>query len=301
MSAFNKLVANTLPYFPKKLVGHLSRHYISGESLDDAVRVGRELIAEGCCLTLDVLGEHVQHPDETRAYAALYRRVVERIAADGLDANVSVKPTQMGLALDPALCRENYRSILEVVERHGNFVRIDMEDTPWTDATFALHDDLRAQFPGRVGVVIQSYLRRTMTDIQTRLIPNQTHLRLCKGIYKEPVELAYHGYQEIRDNYLACLEALLAAGNYVGIATHDKHLVDGALRIIQKLGLGKDRYEFQMLLGVLPGLRREIVAQGHKLRVYVPFGEAWFAYSTRRLKENPDLVRHFMVDFFRKH
>jgi len=301
MSAFNKLVAHTLPYFPKKLVGHLSRHYISGESLDDAVRVGRELIAEGCCLTLDVLGEHVRHPDETRAYAALYRRVVERIAAEGLDANVSVKPTQMGLALDPALCRENYRSILEVVERHGNFLRIDMEDTPWTDATFALHDDLRAQFPGRVGVVIQSYLRRTMTDVQTRLIPNQTHLRLCKGIYKEPEELAFHGYQEIRDNYLACLEALLAAGNYVGIATHDKYLVDGALRIIQKLGLGKDRYEFQMLLGVLPGLRREIVAQGHKLRVYVPFGEAWFAYSTRRLKENPDLVRHFMVDFFRKH
>jgi len=301
MSAFNKLVANTLPYFPKKLVGHLSRHYISGESLDDAVRVSRELMAEGCCLTLDVLGEHVQHPDETRAYAALYRQVVERMASEGLDGYVSVKPTQMGLALDPALCRENYRSILEVVERHGSFLCIDMEDTPFTDGTFDLHDELRGQFPGRLGVVVQAYLRRTLPDIRQRLIPGQATLRLCKGIYKEPVELAYHGYQEIRDNYLACLEELLKAGNYVGIATHDKYLVDGALRIIQKLGLGKDRYEFQMLLGVLPGLRREIVAQGHKLRVYVPFGEAWFAYSTRRLKENPDLVRHFMVDFFRKH
>ncbi|MFA7331268.1 MAG: proline dehydrogenase family protein [Candidatus Delongbacteria bacterium] len=301
MSAFNNLVANTLPYFPKKLVGHLSRHYISGEQLDDAVRVGRELMAEGCCLTLDVLGEHVQRPEETHAYAKLYLQVVERIARDGLDANVSVKPTQMGLALDPALCRANYRAILEQVDRQGSFLRIDMEDTPFTDATLDLHDELRAQFPGRVGVVIQAYLRRTLPDIEQRLIPAGTHLRLCKGIYKEPVELAYHGYQEIRDNYLRCLEALLEAGNYVGIATHDRFLVEGALKIIKRLKLTPDRYEFQMLLGVLPGLRREIVGQGHKLRVYVPFGEAWFAYSTRRLKENPDLVMHFVKDFFRKH
>jgi proline dehydrogenase len=180
-------------------------------------------------------------------------------------------------------------------------VRIDMEDTPWTTATLDLHDELKAQFPGRVGVVIQAYLRRTLPDIQQRLIPDGTHLRLCKGIYKEPAELAYHGYQEIRDNYLACLEALLRAGNYVGIATHDKYLVEGAFAIIKKLNLSPDRYEFQMLLGVLPGLRREIIAKGHKLRVYVPFGEAWFAYSTRRLKENPDLVMHFIRDFFRKH
>jgi len=301
MTAFNRLVAYTLPYFPKRLVGHLSRHYISGERLDDAVRVGRELTAEGCCLTLDVLGEHVERPEETRAYAALYRQVVERIAAEGLDAYVSVKPTQMGMALDAALCRENFRSILEVVERHGNFMCIDMEDTPWTDGTFALHDALREQFPGRVSVVIQSYLRRTLTDVRERLIPAGTHLRLCKGIYKEPLELAYHGHQEIRDNYLRCLEELLVAGNYVGIATHDRYLVDGALAIIRRLRLPGDRYEFQMLLGVLPALRREIVAQGHRLRVYVPFGSAWFAYSTRRLKENPDLVTHFVKDFFRRH
>jgi len=301
MSAFNRLIANTLPYFPKALVGHLSRHYISGERLDDAVRVGRELMAEGCCLTLDVLGEHVQRAEETTAYADLYVRVLERIRAEGLDANVSVKPTQMGLALDADLCRRNYQRIVGKAAELGNFVRIDMEDTPWTTATLDLHDEMRAAHPGHVGVVIQAYLRRTLPDIEGRLIPGGTNLRLCKGIYKEPVDLAFHGYQEIRDNYLSSLEALLKAGNYVGIATHDRQLVEGAMGIIQRLGIGRERYEFQMLLGVLPGLRREIVAKGHKLRVYVPFGEAWFAYSTRRLKENPDLVMHFIRDFFRKH
>jgi proline dehydrogenase len=301
MSAFNQLVANTLPYFPKRLVGHLSRHYISGEQLDDAVRVGRELMAEGCCLTLDVLGEHILRPEEATAYADLYLQVLDRIAAEGLDANVSVKPTQMGMALDLELCRANCRRILARASQHGNFVRIDMEDTPWTTATLDLHDELQRDFPGHVGAVIQAYLRRTMDDIQGRLIPARTHLRLCKGIYKEPAHLALHGHQEIRDNYLRCLKALLEAGNYVGIATHDQFLVDGAMRIIADLGLPRDRYEFQMLLGVLPALRRRIVAQGHKLRVYVPFGEAWFAYSTRRLKENPDLVMHFIRDFFRRH
>jgi proline dehydrogenase len=301
MSAFNRLVANTLPYFPKRLVGHLSRHYISGERLDDAVRVGRDLMAEGCCLTLDVLGEHIQRPEEANAYADLYLEVLDRIRAEGLDANVSVKPTQMGMALDLELCRANYRRILERAAGLGIFVRIDMEDTPWTTATLDLHDELKRDHPGHVGVVIQAYLRRTLPDIERRLAPSGAHLRLCKGIYKEPVELAFHGYQEIRDNYLRSLEALLTAGNYVGIATHDRYLVDGALAIIRRLGLPRERYEFQMLLGVLPGLRREIVAQGHRLRVYVPFGEAWFAYSTRRLKENPDLVMHFIKDFFRKH
>ncbi len=301
MNAFNQLIANTLPYFPKALVGHLSRHYISGEGLDDAVRVGRDLMAEGCCLTLDVLGEHVQRPEETTAYADLYLQVLDRIRAEGLDANVSVKPTQMGLALDPELCRANYRRIAGKAAELGNFVRIDMEDTPWTTATLDLHDELKAAHPGHVGVVIQAYLRRTLPDIRERLAPGAANLRLCKGIYKEPVELAFHGYQEIRDNYLSCLEELLRNGVYVGIATHDRFLVEGAMALIQRLGIARERYEFQMLLGVLPGLRREIVAKGHKLRVYVPFGAAWFAYSTRRLKENPDLVMHFMRDFFRKH
>lgn len=301
MSAFNQLVANLLPYFPKRLVGHLSRHYISGEQLDDAVRTGRDLMAEGCCLTLDVLGEHIRRPEEATAYADLYLAVLDRIAVEGLDANVSVKPTQMGLALDRDLCRANYRRIVGRAAAQGNFVRIDMEDSPWTNATLDLHDEMREAYPGRVGVVVQAYLRRTGRDIETRLAPVAANLRLCKGIYREPTALAYHGHQEIRDSYLRCLEALLRAGNYVGIATHDRFLVEGALEMIRRLGLSRDRYEFQMLLGVLPGLRREIVAQGHKLRVYVPFGEAWFAYSTRRLKENPDLVMHFIKDFFRRH
>lgn len=301
MELLNKLVANTLPYFPKGLVGHLSRHYIAGPDLDDAMRVSRELMAEGCRLTIDVLGEHIQRPEEATAYAELYLQLLDRIHADSLDANVSVKPTQMGMALNMDLCRRNYRMIVEKAAAQNNFVRIDMEDTPWTNKTFELHDELARNFPGHVGVVIQSYLRRTLRDIEERLIPNKAHLRLCKGIYREPLELAYHGRQEIRDNFLVCLKALLKAGNFVGIATHDEYLVEGAFKIIRDLDLPPDRYEFQMLLGVLPGLRNEILRQQHNLRVYVPFGESWFAYSTRRLKENPGLVNHFMMGLFRKH
>lgn len=301
MNMFHSLVVHTLPMMPKGFVGYMSRHYIAGPTLDDAVRAAREVIAEGCCVTMDVLGEHVTRAEETRAYARQYLEVLERIRREGLDSNVSVKPSQMGLALDPALCRENYHTIVGKAAELGNFVRIDMEDTPYTDATLDLHDEMKARYPGHVGVVIQSYLRRTLPDVKQRLIPQGANLRLCKGIYVEPESLAFKGRQEIRDSYLACLRELLAAGNYVGIATHDDYLVDGALAIIRELNLPREAYEFQMLLGVLPDLRRRIVSQGHKLRVYVPFGEAWFAYSTRRLKENPALVNTFIVDMFRKH
>jgi proline dehydrogenase len=301
MDAFNRLVATCMPWFPKPIVGYLSRHYIAGASLDDAVRVSKALISEGCSITLDVLGEHIEKPEEATAYADLYLKILDRIAADKLDANVSVKPTQMGLALDATLCEKNYESIVSKAAEYQNFVRIDMEDTPWTDATFDLHDRMRAAHEGHVGVVIQSYLRRTLSDIQDRLIPKKTHLRLCKGIYKEPLTLAFHSYDEIRAAYLKDLRALLEAGNFVGIATHDDFLVEGAFKIIRDLNLEPDRYEFQMLLGVLPNLRRRILQAGHKLRVYVPFGESWFAYSSRRLKENPDLVSHFIKGLFRKH
>jgi proline dehydrogenase len=301
MRAISTLVAHTLPFVPKALVGHLSRHYIAGPSMDDAVRTARELMAEGCMLTMDVLGEHVTQADEARGYAATYLELLDRIQREGLDANVSVKPTQMGLAIDPGLCREHYRAIVGKAATLGNFVRIDMEDTPWTQATLDLYDELAATWPPHVGVVIQAYLRRTFADCEQRLIPGRANLRLCKGIYREPEELAFHGFQEIRDNFLRCLRTLLSAGNYVGIATHDELLVDGAFRIVRELDLPPERYEFQMLLGVLPGLRREILRQGHRLRVYVPFGEAWFAYSTRRLKENPDLVKHFIKGLFRAH
>jgi len=301
MDAFNRLVAHTLPWFPEALVGYLSRHYIAGPKIDDAVRVSKKLMEEGCCLTLDVLGEHIQTADEAKGYSKLYLKILDRIHAEKLDANVSVKPTQMGMALDADLCEKNYEAIVDKAASLGNFVRIDMEDTPWTDATFDLHDRMRSAHPGHVGVVIQAYLKRTLPDIKSRLIPANTHLRLCKGIYKEPAELAFHDYEDIRTAYLEGLRTLLAGGNYVGIATHDEKLVDGAFEIIDDLGLSKDRYEFQMLLGVLPDLRRKILNKGHKLRVYVPFGEAWFAYSARRLKENPDLVTHFMRGLFRRH
>ena len=298
---FNRTVASLMPLMPKSLVGHFSRHYIAGDSLDDAVRVTRELMEEGCCVTIDVLGEGVEYAATASSYAQLYLEVLDRIAREKLDANVSVKPTQMGLSVSSEICRRNYALILERARQHGNFTRIDMEDSPWYLPTLDLHDQLRKDFDPHVGVVIQSYTRRLESDARTRFVPGHYHLRLCKGIYKEGPEFAFQGFQEVRDNYLKVLRILLEGGCYVGIATHDEYLVKGAYRIIEELALRRDQYEFQMLLGVLPDLRRSIIARGHRLRVYVPFGEAWFQYSTRRLKENPDLVQDYIKGMFRKH
>ncbi len=298
---FHTLIANTVPLMPKRLVGHLSRHYIAGPVLDDAIRTAHELESEGCRFTMDVLGESISRESEARAYGRQYLQVLDRIHAEGLDCNVSIKPTQMGLGLDPALCREIYGEIVSHAASLGNFVRVDMEDTPYTDLTLELQAGLERQHPGHTGVVIQAYLRRTDRDLGERILPAKTNVRLCKGIYREPLQLAYHDRQEVRDNFLHLLRRLLENGNYVGIATHDKVLVEGARQLIEELGLPPTACEFQMLLGVLPDLRREILAAGHKLRVYIPFGEAWFAYSTRRLKENPSLVSHFMLGLFRKH
>ncbi len=298
---FNHLVAAVMPYMPQGLVGHFSRHYIAGDSLDDAVRVTRELMNEGCCVTIDVLGEGVEDTATAAGYAKLYLEVLDRIKAEKLDANISVKPTQMGLAVDARACQRNYTMILERVQQYGNFARIDMEDSPWYLSTLDLHDKLRDAFPTQVGVVVQAYTRRLESDARSRFVPGKYHLRLCKGIYRESPEFAYQGYQEVRDNYLKVLRILLEGGCFVGIATHDEYLVNGAYRIIEELELCRDKYEFQMLLGVLPDLRRSIVARGHRLRVYVPFGEAWFQYSTRRLKENPDLVQDYIKGLFRKH
>jgi proline dehydrogenase len=301
MELLNKLIATTLPWFPKSIVGYLSRHYIAGASVDDAVQVARGLTDEGCCVTMDVLGENIKNTSEANEFARQYLELLDRIEMEKLNANVSVKPTQMGMALDMEVCRNNYRQIIEKAAGYGNFVRIDMEDTPYTDKTLNLHQEMAELFPGSTGVVIQSYLRRTANDCKERLIPASAHLRLCKGIYREPVELAFQSREDIRNSFLDNLKDLLSAGNYVGIATHDEYLVDGALKIISNLDLSKDKYEFQMLLGVMPGLRNRILNDGHKLRVYVPFGEAWFAYSTRRLEENPSLVNHFIKGLFRKH
>lgn len=296
MNLFNRIIADTLPLVPKPIVGYFSARYIAGSTLEDALRVVRQLNDMGACATIDVLGEDITHREEATAYAEQYLQVLDAINAEKLDANVSLKPTQMGLKLDRDFCLDNIRRVAEKAAQNDNFVRIDIEDISCADDTFWLYQQLKEDLP--VGTAVQAYLRRTDADLDA-LIPMRANLRICKGIYVEPRSAAYKEREIIRRNYLHLLERILEGGCYVGIATHDEYLVWGALRLIRLLSLPKDRYEFQMLLGVDEELRRIIIEDGHRLRVYIPFGAQWYAYSMRRLKENPQIAGYVLQNIFK--
>jgi len=298
MSLFDTLIRTTIPLTPRPMVRFFARRYVAGSTLSEAIDTVRKLEAEGCRATIDVLGESVDSRDLATRAVEEYLRVLEAIPREGLDANVSLKPTQMGLVIDEGFCRENIARIIERAQENGVFVRIDMEDAPTTDATLRVYHDLIAAHPGSTGVVLQSRLRRTLADA-AELVTSRTNVRLCKGIYLEPRGIAYEERDIIRDNFMHVLRVLLEGGSYVGIATHDEWLVCESLALIQRLGLATDRYEFQMLLGVDPQLRRIIVGSGHKLRVYVPFGSHWYPYSIRRLRENPQIARAGLEAFLR--
>jgi proline dehydrogenase len=292
MSWFNKLIAYSLPYVPKPIVGFFSKHYIAGDKLEDAVRLVKELNANRMMATIDVLGEEVKSPEQSLQAIQTYKEVLRAIATEKLDANISLKPTHMGLKIDKEFCFNNILDMVKEAKQLTNFVRIDMEDATTTDDTIKMYLRLKREYPN-VGTVLQAYLRRTVSDINY-LIPYQVNLRLCKGIYNEKREIAYKDKSIINENFKYSLEKLLSSGCYVGIATHDEKLVGYALRLIDRLSLKSDQYEFQMLLGVDHELRRIIVESGHRMRVYVPFGTDWFGYSTRRLKENPAIAGHVM-------
>jgi proline dehydrogenase len=247
--------------------------------------------------TMDLLGEDVKNAGETELVKIGILSILRSIQEDGLNSNVSIKPTQLGLKIDKELGYRNLKTIIEEANRIGNFVRIDMEDATTTDDTLAMYRRIRGDGFKNTGVVIQAYMRRSETDVRT-LVKERANIRLCKGIYNESPSIAYKERREIRNNYLTLLKIILEAGSYVGIATHDEYLIDGAYEMIQKYGLGKEQYEFQMLLGVREKRRDAIVQDGHRLRVYVPFGEQWYAYSTRRLKENPRMVWYITKAIF---
>jgi len=291
----DRAIVRMLPAVPKPLVHRLASRYIAGPTLDDACHVVATLNAQGKLATIDVLGEEITRAGEARAIAQAYRDVFETIERQRLDSGVSVKPTALGLNLDYGLCRENLESVVEAAARRDNFVRIDMEDSSTTDETLRLYRELRGAGHDNVGVVLQARLRRTLDDIRG-LADLQPSVRICKGIYIEPPERAYQSYEEVRSNFLRALEALLDAGCYVGIATHDEWLVAEARRVAARRGLGHDEYEFQMLFGVAEPLRDELVREGHRLRIYVPFGEHWYAYSIRRLQENPSIAGYIAAD-----
>ncbi len=272
--------------------------------MTDAMRISKELNSGGIRVTLDVLGEFIHSLDEARENRQEYLDLIELTQKNGINGNYSLKPTSFGLLIDREACFSLMREIVAKAAEYHNFCRIDMEDSSCTDMEIELFRKLHAEFPKNVGLVLQAYLKRTRDDLEKMLDMNTpgipTNYRLCKGIYIEPAAIAYKKYDEINQHYLENLEFMFRNKIYVGIATHDKPLIEGAYELIKKYDVPKTMYEFQMLYGVTPGLRQSIVDAGHGMRVYVPFGKKWFGYSTRRLKENPKMAEHIIKAIFRK-
>ena len=295
MALLDRAIARVLPAVPKPVVRRLSDRYIAGPELDDAVETVRALNEAGKKATLDVLGEEVQAVEEAAAIRTEYERAMDVIEAEGLDANVSVKLTGLGLKVDPRLCAESLRALTLKSEERGRFVRIDMEDSSTTTATLELYRELRAEGHDNLGIVLQAMLRRTLDDV-LELADLRPNVRVCKGIYVEPAEIAYQGDEAIRFNFVETISALWARGAKVAVATHDEVLVEKALALIREGGLGPERYEFQLLLGVRENLADELVRGGHTVRVYVPYGQKWYEYSLRRLQENPKIAGYVARD-----
>ena len=295
MALLDRAIVRLLPAVPRPVVRRISDRYIAGSELGDATRVVRALNAQGKLATIDVLGEEITNEEETRVIARAYQDVLAEIDRASLDSNISVKLTGLGLELDYDLCRTNLERVVSEAAERGNFVRIDMEDATTTDATLRLYRDLREGGFDNLGIVLQASLRRTVADVHA-VADLKPSVRICKGIYVESPEIQFREYEAVRANFVHALEELLAAGCYTAIATHDEWLVAQAKRLVREHGLSRDEYEFQMLLGVRPELGDALVDEGHRLRIYVPFGAYWYEYSLRRLQENPSIAGYITAD-----
>lgn len=283
----SRLVASALPFIPKSIVHRVARRYVAGESLEEALATIARLNQEGSPATLSLLGEEVVETQEVEATVQEYLRMLDAIRERDLPSGISVKPTHLGLRIDTRLCFESLRRLLAAAATSQTFVRLDMEDRTTTDATLEIHKALRGEYDN-VGVALQACLRRTLDDLDR--LPQEANIRLCKGIYLEPVDVSYHDAHEIRENFVRAMEVLMQRPGYVGIATHDEVLIGRTRDLVRRLGLTAERYELQMLLGVRGRLRRSLVAQGYGVRVYVPYGPDWYRYSLRRLRESPHIL-----------
>ncbi len=301
---FNRFIASILPYFPKKFIWIFSKPYVSGESVHDAMRVSKDFNSQGIKVTQDVLGEFIKTLEEAEANKNEYLGLIDLAEKEKIDGNYSIKPTSFGLLIDKDVCYQHIREVVQKAAEYNNFIRVDMEDSPCTDLEIELFRKLKKEFPENVGLVFQAYLKRTLNDIKGLMDLNSEeaplNYRLCKGIYVEPAEIAFKKYEEVNENFLIDLEYIFQNKLYVGIATHDKQLIEGAYELIKKYNVPKNMYEFQMLYGVTPRLRQNIVDDGQMMRIYVPFGKDWFGYSTRRLKENPKMASHIIKAIFYK-
>ena len=295
VAILDKAIVRLLPAVPRPVVRRISNRYIAGSELSDATHVVRTVNAHGKLATIDVLGEEITNEEETRVIMRAYEDVLAEIDRAGLESNISVKLSGLGLELDYELCRANLTRVIEEAARRGNFVRIDMEDASTTDDTLSLYRGLRESGHDNVGVVLQASLRRTVADVEA-LADLEPSVRVCKGIYVESPEIQFREFKEVRANFVRAVEALLDARCRVAIATHDEWLIDEGKRLVRERSLTRDQYEFQMLLGVRPDLGDALVAEGHKLRIYVPFGAYWYEYSLRRLQENPSIAGYIASD-----
>ena len=291
-----------LPYFPKSFVWLFSKKYIAGKTIEDAMRISKKINDEGMKVTIDILGEFITNLDQAEANKNEYIELIDVAESNKIDGNYSIKPTMFGLLIDKDVCYKNIREIVAKAVEYNNFVRVDMEDSQCTDLEIELYRKLKKEFPKNCGLVVQSYMKRTLNDLKNLMDlhseDNPLNYRLCKGIYIEPPEIAFKKYEVVNEHFLKDLEFMFQNGVYPGIATHDKPLIEGAYKLIEKYNVPKDKYEFQMLYGVTPERRKSIVNNGHTMRIYVPYGEQWFGYSTRRLKENPKMANHIIKAMF---
>jgi len=276
----------------------VARRYVAGTERAEALAVVRELNGEGIVGTIDLLGEHAATEAEADEASREYEAILEELEHGGLRSGISVKLTHLGLKLDRARCERRLRRLVEIAASRGGFVRIDMEDSSCTDDTLDLYRRLRTETDA-VGVVLQAYLRRSLADARALVEGPTPSVRICKGIYREPREIAFHDAEAIRTNFLRILDALVAGGATVGIATHDERLAYECKRILEAREVPPERFEFQMLLGVDEELRRILLAEGHRMRVYIPYGKEWHAYSLRRLRENPRIARYVLRAWMR--
>jgi proline dehydrogenase len=299
VALLDRAIVRVLPAVPRPVVRRLSERYIAGATLPEACRVVADLNAGGKMATIDVLGEEITRREEASALLAEYEDVFETIEREKLDSNISVKLTGLGLKLDHAFCRDNIAELVGEAAKQGNFVRIDMEDSSTTTETLEMYRELRDKGLDNVGVVLQAYMRRTLADIAA-LADLRPNVRVCKGIYVEPADVAFQDFETVRMSFVEAVEALLDTGAYVAVATHDEWVIAEALTLIEERGLQPEEYEFQMLLGVRPELGDELVREGHRLRIYVPFGRQWYEYSIRRLQENPKIAGYVALDTLKR-
>ena len=299
MKLINYLIIQIIPFLPKIFVRLVASPYIAGITDDEMLTNVKKLNDKGYDVAIDILGEHVATKEEAAEITKRYANLYDRIALQDLDANLSIKLTHIGQDLGYDLVKDNLMILIDAAKKHNNFLRLDMENSPYTSETINLYKKAFENY-SNVGIVLQAYMHRSMDDIDT-LANEMFNVRICKGIYVENENIAYRGYQKIRDNYIALVQRALIKGSYVGIASHDEYLIDKLYIWIKENKISTSQYEFQILHGVpMEKKLQQLIKEGNKVRVYVPYGDNWYDYSIRRLKENPKMAGYIIKNIFSK-